>query len=161
MKPTDYMTPRKQGGSIERTAPDHRIVTLSYAGTPPSYNTFRRAHWRKEHRIFTQWKGIIEDLLTESGLERSLTNAPDRFIWAEAHLRFPTRTRRDEGNYRTPLEKPLGDALTNGGWIPDDTPHYFRFGGCHFVEERGECHTVICLAVTDRAVDEEAQRASP
>ena len=49
-------------------------------------------------------------------------------------LRFPARRRRDSGNYRVMLEKALGDALVEGGWLPDDTPEHYEFGGVTFTE---------------------------
>jgi hypothetical protein len=44
-----------------------------------------------------------------------------------AHLRFPTKRKRDEGNFRIILEKAMGDALVNGGWLPDDNPEHYVF----------------------------------
>lgn len=57
---------------------------------------------------------------------------PVEHIAASAQLTFTTTRRRDEGNYRTLIEKALGDALTNGGWLADDTPEYYQFGGLTF-----------------------------
>lgn len=125
-----------------------RLVVLKYDGCPPSYNSYQRAHWRKQHRLKQQWQSILEGLLMVSGLSRI---SPDykRRITATAELRFPTRVRRDEGNYRTPIEKALGDALQNGCWLPDDTPEFFSMGGVTFSPERGAHHMTICLVVTD------------
>lgn len=49
-------------------------------------------------------------------------------VTATAELRFKQRRRRDEGNFRVILEKALGDALVEGGWLADDTADHFRFG---------------------------------
>jgi hypothetical protein len=51
---------------------------------------------------------------------------------ARAELWFPTRRKRDEGNYRVLLEKCLGDSLVNGEWLIDDTSDFYRFGAVGF-----------------------------
>lgn len=66
-------------------------------------------------------------------------------VHASASLRFAVRRRRDEGNYRTPLEKALGDALVNGGWLPDDTPEHFRFGGVLIEPDTGPARTIVTI----------------
>jgi hypothetical protein len=53
---------------------------------------------------------------------------PGGRVEASAVLLVPDRRGRDEGNYRTPLENALGDALVRGAWLPDDTPAHYRFG---------------------------------
>jgi hypothetical protein len=75
------------------------------------------------------------------------------FVEAAASLRFTTKRRRDEGNFRATLEKALGDALVGdraawpeGRWIPDDTRDHFRFGDIDFhVDEREPALTVIAI----------------
>jgi hypothetical protein len=70
---------------------------------------------------------------------------PGGRVRATAELLFPTARRRDEGNYRTALEKALGDALSPAPskedlahgieplrWLPDDTPDRFTFGAVTF-----------------------------
>lgn len=96
-------------------------VTLEYADTPPSYNSYQRAHWARQARIKRHWQGIFESLLLEVPRDRFSQCA------VSAEVRFPTDRRRDAGNYQTPIEKALGDALVNGGWLPDDTHAEFRF----------------------------------
>ncbi len=66
-------------------------------------------------------------------------------VTANALLRFPTRRRRDEGNFRWLLEKALGDALQNGGWLPDDTPEFYLFGRCQFDPEPGPARTIVTI----------------
>lgn len=61
----------------------------------------------------------------------------------DATLWFPQNRGRDEGNYRSLLEKSAGDALTAGGWIPDDTPEGFRFQKITFL--KGNPLTVLVL----------------
>lgn len=118
-----------------------REVVVTYDDVPPSYNTFQRSHWSKQARLKSTWQGTFEGLLVAAGLPR------DRFASCEASamLRFPTRTRRDEGNFKVMIEKALGDALVNGRWLPDDTHRHFRFTHAGFEEERGPRRTVLTL----------------
>lgn len=105
------------------------IVTLEHAKTPPSLNSYQRTHWAKQRRLKAEWQGIWETLLMEADVPRN------RFgrCSVSAELRFPVERRRDEGNFRTPLEKALGDACHNGRWIPDDDHDRFRFGEVRFL----------------------------
>lgn len=63
---------------------------------------------------------------------------PGDRVRATAELLFPAARRRDEGNYRTALEKALGDALAPHDpehpfrWLSDDTPEHFTFGAVTF-----------------------------
>jgi hypothetical protein len=116
-------------------------VEVEYDGTPPSYNTYQRRHWSVQARLKKEWQGIFEVLLMEQRVPR------DTFTHctARAVLRFPTLQRRDAGNYQTPIEKALGDALVNGGWLPDDTHAHFRFDSIEVEPERGLCRTVLHL----------------
>lgn len=63
---------------------------------------------------------------------------PGDRVRATAELLFPAVRRRDEGNYRTALEKALGDALAPHDtaspfrWLSDDTPEHFTFGAVTF-----------------------------
>jgi hypothetical protein len=47
-------------------------------------------------------------------------------------MTFTLRRDRDEGNFRFFLEKALGDALQNGGWLKNDTPDQYRFSTVDF-----------------------------
>lgn len=66
-------------------------------------------------------------------------------IEAFAELRFAHRRSRDVVNYRTLLEKSLGDALVNGNWLSDDTPEHFRFIEVVFDRELGPPRTTFRL----------------
>lgn len=94
---------------------------LTFGATPPTYNSYQRSHWRAQAKIKREWQDVFEGLLMVARVPRA------RFgrCVAAAELRFPTDRRRDAGNYRTPIEKSLGDALQQG-WLPDDT--HDRFG---------------------------------
>lgn len=114
-------------------------VDLTLYSTPQSLNKARGQHWAQMRRHKKAWQADIERLMMgrlPRGRER---------VHASAVLRFPTRRRRDEGNFRWLLEKALGDALTNGLWLADDTPEHFTFGALTFDPELGTHLTTIRL----------------
>jgi hypothetical protein len=108
---------------------------------PPSLNTNAiRSHWRGYHRHKKQWQAELEQLLMVAQLPRHLQR-----VEATAILRFPDRRRRDSGNFSALLDKALGDALVNGGWLVDDTPDQYRWTNVAFDNDRGERRTRIVL----------------
>lgn len=113
---------------------------MSIDDVPPSFNETRYAHWRVASREKKKWQGIFELLLLQQKVPRGVG-----YVEAEARLRFPVRRRRDEGNFRTPIEKALGDALVNGRWILDDTEDFFRMGAVSLVDV-GPLRTEVTLA---------------
>lgn len=119
------------------------IYKLSLPETPPSFNQVghsgNRWAWTQAKKY---WQQMIEVALMASGMPRSQTS-----LHATAVLTFPTRRRRDVGNFRTLLEKCLGDALVNGGWLDDDTPDQFEFGKLIFDPETGPANTTLILEV--------------
>lgn len=80
----------------------------------------------------------------------SVPASPITRIEATALLTFPTHRRRDTGNFRTPLEKALGDCLVQHGALRDDTPDQYEFGWLRFNPELGPNSTVIQLVATER-----------
>lgn len=118
-------------------------VVLAYDDVPPSMNTnaIRSTRWGF-HKHKKQWQATLETLL----LVDWLTIEPAAFVWADAVMRFPDRRRRDEGNFRTLLEKALGDALTNAGVLVDDTRAHYQFGQLGFDPVPGPKQTRIRLA---------------
>lgn len=121
--------------------PDYVISTPS---TPPSMNVASKGSWRRFHSYKKRWQRLLEGELMVARLPRGLSA-----VRATALLTFPVERRRDEGNYRAVLEKALGDALVNGGWLADDTPDSFTFGELTFGHDPGSRpHTTIRLEVT-------------
>lgn len=116
-------------------------IAFSHPVVPPSFNavghTGNRWAWTRAKK---EWQGLFELLLMQTGMPRNWA-----FIEAKAVLTFHVKRKRDEGNYRTILEKCLGDALVNGGWLADDTPEHFRFVSVTFDPEPGEPKTLIEL----------------
>jgi hypothetical protein len=109
--------------------------------TPPSLNTIAQTNWHRWYREKRAWQTILESYLMASNTKRGLYSG----CTVHGSLRFPTRRRRDEGNFRSLLEKALGDALVNGRWIPDDTFSHYRFGRLSFEDEVGPNRTSILL----------------
>lgn len=116
------------------------IYELSFPETPPSFNvvghTGNRWTWTKEKR---RWQENIEMGLMVEQVPRGMA-----FVKANATIRFPDSRKRDVVNYRTILEKCLGDALVNGGWISDDTPDEFHFDRVTFLT-KGKPETTLIL----------------
>ena len=123
--------------------------TLTLGITPRSYNGSRYQHWtttRREHQTLS--KHIMLALI-----EAQVPRKPVPRIEATAVLRFPTRRRRDTGNFRTPLEKALGDCLQEFGTLADDTPDQYEFGWLRFTESTGPNQTLIYLTATPTLKD--------
>jgi hypothetical protein len=97
------------------------------------------------HKAKRALQADLVKLLQAANVPRPIPGARAR---ATAELLFPTLRRRDEGNYRTALEKALGDALAPAPskeerelglepalvWLPDDTPAHFTFGAVTFAQ---------------------------
>jgi hypothetical protein len=123
---------------------------LKLPGTPPSFNqvghTGNRWAWSKAKR---QWDGFFTVALLEARVPKGV--GFERKVRATATLYFKDSRRRDSVNYRTLLEKSLGDAL-QAGWIEDDTPDEFEFGAVRFEKvARGKPPiTIVRLEVIDK-----------
>jgi len=107
---------------------------------PQSFNQTRYGHWTRAWKATTELNEALGYALLAARVPRPLA-----VVRAEATMTFPTRRRRDEGNFRTPLEKALGDALVAGRFLADDTPDQFRFGGVLFAVSPGETRTEVLL----------------
>ena len=102
-------------------------AVLTYEDTPPSLNAMGSGNRFAYQRNKKRWGGIFEGELMVARLPRSLVR-----VEAAATITFTQRRGRDEGNFRFFIEKALGDALQNGGWLPNDTPEHYRFGAVEF-----------------------------
>ena len=116
--------------------------TLEIPGTPPSYNQTAHAHWTVNRKVKQDWQRHCELALMVARVPRGL-----EVVTATARLFFKERRRRDEGNFRVILEKALGDALTNGRWLPDDTPEHYRFGAVELLAPSSVALTEITLTL--------------
>lgn len=98
-------------------------VDVAVLECPPSLNDVAgqgtRYRWiaAKKH-----WYGVLSTALQAAGME------PCASVYVEGRITFPNRIKRDQGNYRSPLEKFLGDSLQRGGYLPDDDWQHYQFG---------------------------------
>ncbi|MDE2106789.1 MAG: hypothetical protein KGL39_56765 [Patescibacteria group bacterium] len=116
----------------------HR-ATLVIPGTPPSFNAIGfRSHWAVGRRHKQQWQRFLAIALMEQRVPRGL-----EVVSATAELRFRQRRRRDEGNFRVIIEKALGDALVEGGWLVDDTAEQFHFGAVQIMAPAPAAETLV------------------
>lgn len=116
---------------------------LELAETPPSLNRFGSVGggtYYLYRRLKKEWQQTLGVALMAAGVPRGLGK-----VSATAIMRFSTRRKRDEGNFRWLLEKALGDTLVNGGWLADDDANAFTFGAVTFDPELGPPLTVIEL----------------
>jgi hypothetical protein len=115
--------------------------TIWLNAVPPSLNRREHhGHWAKFAAVKGQWERDLGLLMLA---EKRTWPKGLLAVHATAILSFPVARRRDEGNFRWLLEKALGDALHEGGWIADDTPEYFTFGEVTF--DRGPHKTTVIL----------------
>lgn len=104
-------------------------------GTPPSLNVFGSGNMGAFTGLKTQLEELYTELLEESGLPKGLDS-----VVVECQMTFPDLNGRDEGNLRFLVEKALGDALSRGEWIPEDTFYprrHYTFGGIEGRHEAG------------------------
>lgn len=117
---------------------------LSLPDVPPSLN--RVGSRGKSHWPYTnakkKWEGMFFIALLEVKVPKGLLT-----VDASAVLRFKSKRRRDEGNFRMLLEKALGDILVTGGWLQEDTPDFYAFNSVEFSEETGDPLTLVTLQV--------------
>jgi hypothetical protein len=121
------------------TAPVPETFTVWLGQTPPSLNAIAgRGSRHVFNRAKRSWQSDLGALLLAERMPRRLAR-----VEASATLAFAVARRRDEGNFRTLIEKALGDALVEGGWLEDDTPDQFSFGRVAFAH--GPARTTIEL----------------
>jgi hypothetical protein len=107
-------------------------VTFEVLAVPPSLNSLMQSkglHWAYR-KAKHEWEKVFLAKLTEAEMPRCAR------VVVEGEVTFPTRIRRDQGNFRFLTEKALGDALVAGGWLPDDDWTRFEFGGFAMRYER-------------------------
>jgi hypothetical protein len=125
-------------------------VDVELAYTPPSLNQNGTSISAGAGHRFRRAKKELENdlgMLFVSARRRMPQPWPVDFLRVEATLRFPTRRRRDEGNYRALLEKSAGDAAQYVGLLEDDTPELFEFGSLRFDPELGPRRTILHLTI--------------
>lgn len=102
------------------------VVVLTYDEIPPSSNDNHgvggRGHPKAIGKTKRKWGEIFDGLLIASKLPRDLHR-----VRVTCELKFTDKRRRDADNFYFPIAKPLGDSLTKGLYIPDDTWAHYEF----------------------------------
>lgn len=104
----------------------------SHHGYPPSLNALGDGNRFAYRAMKETWEERLGALLGDAELPTGLAR-----VTVEGVLTVPDRKRRDQGNHRFLLEKALGDALVDGGWLEDDDWSRYEFGGLQLVYEKG------------------------
>lgn len=116
-------------------------AVLSIPETPVSFNAIGyRSHWAVGQRHKKQWQEMLSIALMAEAVPRGLKRAT-----ATATIRFKQNRRRDSGNFRVILEKALGDALVEGGWLSDDTADLYGFGELTLFAPVPQPETIVLL----------------
>jgi hypothetical protein len=119
------------------------VAELTYDACPPSLNRIGsrgQSHWAYT-RAKRDWQDIVGGMLMVGAVPRGLT-----YMRFDATLRFPVRRTRDAGNFGWLLDKACGDAAVAGGWLRDDNPDYYEFGGVTFDSTPGAPRTTLRVA---------------
>lgn len=154
-KPADPETGKKRNGCARCGKPKNH---LDHLGAPGSFNAFGSgANQHVYQGLKKRWQEAITPKLEKAGLPRPLGK-----VLVEARVCFGDRTERDQGNFRVVIEKAMGDALVEGGWLEKDTWDHYEFGGLQLVYEQRENWTqFILFASWPDAGDEEPQAQLP
>lgn len=101
-----------------------RMIWPDCPGSVNAGASRRGRHWTVQREQKKQWEGIFFIMFLQARLPKGL-------VWcrADVELQFTTPgTKRDPENFRSPVSKPLADALVKAGYIPDDSPEFFEMG---------------------------------
>lgn len=113
--------------------------------------SFNRLGTRGSNFAFRDEKQALQEEIGRELMVKGVPRGYQRAI-AGASMRFDKdASRRDSGNYTPLLEKALGDALANGGWIPDDDATRFCFVGVEFEDDVGPSRVTIVVFTTKEA----------
>jgi hypothetical protein len=115
-------------------------VVIEIELLPPSMNDIigQGSRWRYTVEK-KKWGNLLRDKLLDLNIPRC------RRVLVEGQVTFPTRVKRDQGNYRFMVEKALGDALQAAGVLEDDDWTSYEFGGLHATYEKGVRRTSLLL----------------
>jgi hypothetical protein len=115
------------------------LVTIEHGQIPKSANaSIYRTHHQQSQRTKKEWQGTFGYLLMAAKLPRGLEK-----VTATVELKFRVRRTRDADNFYLPISKPLGDALTAGGWIPDDSPDHYAMERVRISDQKVPHDTMV------------------
>lgn len=112
---------------------------VDHLGQPPSWNELGSGSRAAYQRMRATWFGPLVELIEESGMPKGLD-----YVLVEGEVTFPkpaTSKGPDQGNFRGPIEKMLGDVLEEGGWIENDNWAKYEFGNLAYRHEPGVSRT--------------------
>lgn len=115
----------------------------AHYGAPASFNVWSgtgAAGTQAYKGVKDIWQRILTTLLERSELPRGCER-----IVVEGEVTFPATADRDQGNFRVIVEKALGDALQQGGWLPNDDWTRYEFGNLTMRVVPGESATRLTL----------------
>lgn len=119
-------------------------ASLVHHGHPPSLN-LGGSGWNPMafQGIKAAWENRITQALLDVGVPKGLER-----LACEGQVCFPDRIRRDQGNMLFFVHKALGDALTHGGWLEDDSFFpvvRFELAGLTATYSKGRSYTRLML----------------
>jgi hypothetical protein len=121
-------------------------LNRAHLGAPPSMNGGNHSMDPMAYQALKHaWQAAIHDALLELG---DRLPRPCESVTVEALIGFDTYASRDQGNLRWMVEKATGDALVEGGWLPDDTfwpVRRYVFGGLEGEHTPGRSFTRLLL----------------
>lgn len=117
----------------------------AHFGAPPSYNAIGSGRGTGAAALVgaslkQAWQALFREALGETSLPKPLG-----YVLVEGTVTFPDRGRRDQGNFRVVIEKALGDALVEGGWLDDDDWARYEFGQLSMRVEAGVSATRLVV----------------
>lgn len=119
-------------------------LDMAHVGTPQSIRGFGSGANHFQYQTMKhKWQDRLSALLFDAAVPTGLAH-----VLAEGQVCFPDRRRRDQGNYRFILEKALGDALTEGLWLPDDDWDHYEFGRLRYAYAPREAWTALTIYAT-------------
>jgi hypothetical protein len=111
-----------------------------HLGQPTSFNALGSGSVFAYQAMLKGWKDALTLALEASGLPRGLGG-----VLVEGVAVFPDRRKRDQGNHRVIVEKALGDALVDGGWLADDRWEMYEFGNLQQFYDKGTSATRLMV----------------
>jgi hypothetical protein len=122
----------------------------NHFGAPESFNLVAGRDPNTYRSLIESWKKVLRPLIAEAGLPGGLAR-----VVVEGEVSFGDERERDQGNHRVLIEKAVGDALVEGGWLAKDSWAFYEFGGLQRVEEPGVSRTRLMLFPSAPALPEE------
>jgi hypothetical protein len=102
------------------------MIELEIPGDANELSPNKRMHWRKEHKLKSEWRGRSH-LITALAMREGSVNPPQRRVRVSFILRRGRRLDPDNAASTRAL-KSLVDGLRDAGLLKDDTEQYCERG---------------------------------